>query len=882
VEKEWTRMVRSFSSTLKMLTECQDGKNREQDLVKYHIGRVACVGFNHVGDAVPVPKSLVGTRWEEATLFCGWFLSFILRARARRDVGFFQGLLFSKKVWEPLGVQRMRESLRDHANLICGLPPAKLDEGMEERILRTSRRVFAKLPPAQKFMPTGKASREHPATVGGTLNFCDSLKFPKRDEEKCFGGPTNLTRLQEAIGKWRHSQHNRVVAEVRRELAAKNSTSLHVHVKALPEPSKFRILSLGGKIMTAVQPAQGQLLTCWKRQAASTMLKDDLLPDVQRMLDDLNLPGWFFSSVDYKSSTDYLKMGTTRACAMGAQGLHNDDLAWISLMPAQLWYPKEVVDDEDELLPEAIQLAQDLRGKTWKDVERSIGCRGKPRVLYGPFQQTNGQLMGHPLSFPFLCTTNLSVYEEAVDQWVSSIVHWSEVSLDFWSVVQLVSREVFTSLRKREKGEGQVDETLRIFRSVSRDLWLGRIRGLKDALRSVMLRNVLINGDDALFRSCPSFEAVFWKTAARVGFLPSLGKNYTSNLMAMINNQLYRVDGTRVKRCGYLNQSLLMGFSPKKGNSPATPDQLGRDLNKMFELLPHSAGFLPMCFQKWEKLHGKLYCPNWFLPVPLGGYGVDPKWCQLGTHPVYYRLPARVTRSQLALAQAFIEKPDMSSIFKEAFGIRLPTKLLEKWIPTSRVNCNPTSEELAMENEWVARLAYAHRASLCGRTMDSIEERYGFDEFKIKEAELRNPHADLPYKLFSTLKRLPAPKKLLGNYGHLHRWDMVDLCLHLDARRIRFPGVACPPQEVLGGNVFSDTGRFGQVLSCGATWRSVNGVSSGGRDKVPEWLMRMDAISLPEEGRFHFPRDLSVSWYKKFKNPVIYISPPPAQNSEEC
>lgn len=98
-------------------------------------------------------------------------------------------------------------------------------------------------------------------------------------------------------------------------------------------------------------------------------------------------------------------------------------------------------------------------------------------------QQTNGQLMGSPLSFPILCAANLFCY---VQTW----------------------RRVF-----------------------------GSVPPLKDL-------PVLINGDDILFKSSTEFYEVWQDEIKKVGFELSVGKSYFSKKFLTVNSKLYVCKGT--------------------------------------------------------------------------------------------------------------------------------------------------------------------------------------------------------------------------------------------------------------------------------------------------------------------------------------------------
>jgi hypothetical protein len=120
-----------------------------------------------------------------------------------------------------------------------------------------------------------------------------------------------------------------------------------------------------------------------------------------------------------------------------------------------------------------------------------------------PFTMTNGQLMGCVFSFPILCIINLAVYRASL--------------------------------------EAETGERYRI-----------------DDLP------VLVNGDDILFKTNSSHYKIWCGLIKGVGFEKSVGKNYVSKSMAMINSTYFRTD-KKIKKVPYLNLGWCTGVS--KGGS---------------------------------------------------------------------------------------------------------------------------------------------------------------------------------------------------------------------------------------------------------------------------------------------------------------------------
>jgi len=100
------------------------------------------------------------------------------------------------------------------------------------------------------------------------------------------------------------------------------------------------------------------------------------------------------------------------------------------------------------------------------------------------FEQQNGQLMGHVLSFIILCIANYCSY------WLS----------------------------------------------------LERYLGKELSLTEVRRHPCLINGDDILFKSNSDHYQIWMATIKEFGFMPSIGKNFFTQRFAQVNSELYRID----------------------------------------------------------------------------------------------------------------------------------------------------------------------------------------------------------------------------------------------------------------------------------------------------------------------------------------------------
>ena len=327
-----------------------------------------------------------------------------------------------------------------------------------------------------------------------------------------------------------------------------------VLAEALAEPSKFRILTIGdGYTYTALQPLQGALIDGWKKQPYSTMRDPDLTQKVNQ-LDKRSLPNSSFVSVDYESATDYLKSSVTLTILQTIRHTQYGELAYQSMsQPTTVIYPNE----------------------KYSFKERIPDCT-----------QKNGQLMGHPLSFPLLCVANLTEYQVAYDRYVDAARKVFERVSDRLNEItfEYIDYEAKPENNFRfryggKKGKRSIYTETRI--KTEQEKYKNKIKNLKNTKRKIkkildqrekerrtQRNNVIVNGDDMLFKSSRTFyEEFFIPTVTELGLIPSRGKNYFSEFFGMINSQTFKKQGASVKRSGYFNQKVLTCFDVKNPNS---------------------------------------------------------------------------------------------------------------------------------------------------------------------------------------------------------------------------------------------------------------------------------------------------------------------------
>lgn len=184
--------------------------------------------------------------------------------------------------------------------------------------------------------------------------------------------------------------------------------------------------------------------------------------------------------------------------------------------------------------------------------------------------QTNGQLMGSPLSFPILCVANLVAYA----------ITWE-----------------------------------RYF-----DCKLTTLRHLP----------VLVNGDDILFKANDLFYKMWQHEVKKVGFELSIGKSYYSTKFLTVNSKLYRISGVNNDNftlVTFFNPSQALPTSwitPPGDDHQDANDFAGR----MSDLLERTVDerFALRCAIRFNKreiaLATRCGLHNMFIPQHLGGLGI--------------------------------------------------------------------------------------------------------------------------------------------------------------------------------------------------------------------------------------------------------------------
>lgn len=510
--------------------------------------------------------------------FTGYWRKVMRRLSLRQDFKFAVSLQRgSKFAWRNLGTSSHLKALKTAVSELEGFR-GDITPEMAKSIDEASSHVYktssTKPVVYTKYSPNTRAVYEKTQKQGGSLGLVASGPLPLPNtpeafEEKLLG----KARYQiHQLNRWVTKEFQADVLEAYRlsDLVDErgNIASCAVRLIAIPEPGKFRSLTISTKNMkNALLPLQGAMLSAWKKTSFSTMEDEDLTGRVQTLEDEVGrvFPEWKWNSGDYQSATNLLKRSASLRVLQNIRNRYPGvGLAEVSILPGTAYY----VDPET-----------------------------KKKVF---FTLSEGQLMGHVLSFSMLCTINLACYWSAVDRYLAD----NPDMLPY---------------------------------------------------RGLLRRSVIINGDDILFKADDQLYQ-HWVTATEeAGFKLSVGKNYFCDRFCMINSQYFSTDAHIVTRVYYLNQHLSF---PREVDL-STPVSAARELGKICKSVPWARMWIPIVMSRYSDTEFKCvhrgktvnFQPNWFLPVHLGGYGLSPA------------LSARkidVTHEQLKMAQSFLDNPELA------------------------------------------------------------------------------------------------------------------------------------------------------------------------------------------------------------------------------
>jgi len=602
------KFVSSFLEGLEFLAKLDSSADQDLDLIKFESALLFQKAVSDVNEETghgPLPPSSSIEGLQRKQVFCGLIWREIkrrlVRARAgdQKSLRFFSSYLLSKRGWPQLSEKKRFESVEDHQKYLTKTPE-EVSDSLLDQVRRSTRFVVRNIE-TEKLAPSQNASFAYSRKKGGA-----------KAEVMEVLGETGLPPLKDdmsfkQVGLIMNAEKRLLWQDLRMENLGRKASDFAVRVQVIPEPGKFRIITAGpASLYTYLQPLQGSLLRNWAQCQYSTM--SELWKEEVRAWhapDD-----WVWNSGDYKAATDQLNQNTSLECIDEIKRLYHlhDDF---------------VTGFEGS----EVQYAS-------KDVKRyEFGEERLPRSIW----QRNGQLMGHPLSFPVLCIINLAALEAALRIGIAQ------------AIITKGDRDVIRSMTK-------------------------------------------INGDDILFPCPKRFCRIWEETTSKVGLQLSIGKSYASEHFAMVNNVMFYMynqseanSGKENVQLGYLNQKLILNYSLKGGEPSESPLEIGFAMQEMMKCCPEARVFqcdvrrnrtnfpiriverqpdLPNGEKQFKE---KRFLPNLYIDSKLGGLGIDPE---------YSNGPLRATPFERQIAAALAE-----GIFNSYFyatGVAQKKGVLEK------------------------------------------------------------------------------------------------------------------------------------------------------------------------------------------------------------
>jgi hypothetical protein len=290
----------------------------------------------------------------------------------------------------------------------------------------------------------------------------------------------------------------------------------------------------------------------------------------------------------------------------------------------------------------------------------------------------------------------------------------------------------------------------------------------------VIMASAIVNGDDILFRAPRSLAPFFYQATSEAGLKISVGKNYISENFALINSKMFiQSPLNRMVEKSYLNLRLLEGKDPK--SQTCTPDQIGRELNRMVSLVPWTMGCIPYAFRKWVYRKGDWWKPNWFLPANLGGFGIN----------LDYASGLRITPEQKQVASYLVCNPKKAQLsrLEEETQAKPPKGLLPMLLtPYTLAPLEIAEDELPLkmeEDEWLIRIAYIARAMTI--QVEPTDPRRKLVHYRHRDVMLkrRRRYLDGVWQLHTCE---------YNNWELAWYWDMANFVVQ---------GAPCPPMQLI-------------------------------------------------------------------------------------
>lgn len=575
------KLIKSLLFTFNQI-DIQEETTAKRSFVQYHVQLLKWKAVRAIEDPPIEPKGIIGKNM----LFDGYLKRYISIAHARKDISFFESLLQCKRTWDKITVKKRQVALESNRKNLSKEFCEPLNNRIRKHIYSQVHELakgFDKR--ATSFTPSGSACLEEIIPHGGCGALFEPFRPPTDEQIRSWGRSPLSGRFYPINPQMLiafFEEHREDQLIQNHEKAIWKNQINYTNMKEIFEPNKARIIGVqSGHDSSQIQSFQGQALDLWKRSKASTM-NEEFEKELIDGFGTTSLP--LIDSIDYPSATDTMN---PESCIVGLDS-YLDVIDIASLGIDRESFLTSFVTSRVRYPEKFLVVNPDnLEGKT---VEADLE----------PIIQKYGQRMGDRRSFFVLCIVNLAVFLAAVEY--------------FFELAQIGGLKTNSAIM----------------------------------IKKSMMRTLKVNGDDVVF-ACPlNFHQIWKEFALNIGWTLSPGKSYLSPIYAQINsrNFIRKGPGYPIKRIGYLNMKLVTGFNLKKnGSADADPEQMGRDLSAMVNLCPWTDCMLSKTFARFDKIYNKDYKPNWFLPVHLGGYGVDKRLCE--KESIVYTLKQRKVASHL-------------------------------------------------------------------------------------------------------------------------------------------------------------------------------------------------------------------------------------------
>jgi len=277
----------------------------------------------------------------------------------RKAASFIRSLYESKRCWNEMSGELRLQSMNKHKDLLS-TPYAC----SEEARMWISSAVDLIIPPGTRYRPEGLC------VPTWSASFETSCKDGGNHSSLLGDGRGKSFELNDRMGQREFSDKFEYDL-----LCGAEEEENDVKYQAIPEPGKFRVITVGReKLYSSFRVFQRFLINCWKKTGFSTMDQNvlGLICGLREMEGD------YYYSGDYSDATDGLSLEASVYCV--TRVLEN-------LGIVKTFLGKQIIRSFSGAL-----------------IHYPDGSK---------IRQVRGQLMGHPLSFPLLCIINLSTYLRA-------------------------------------------------------------------------------------------------------------------------------------------------------------------------------------------------------------------------------------------------------------------------------------------------------------------------------------------------------------------------------------------------------------------------------------------------------------------------------------